>query len=88
MIQTKNTINFVVGMILGVIGSAMWQYDKFLYYSVFCLQAIIIYILINSSTSEQSSDFAKAKEHNTRYPTTKAKPSPSKFSAKRKTSGN
>jgi len=67
MIQTKNTINFAVGMILGVIGSAMWRYDKFLFYSVFCLQAIIIFILINSSTSEQSSDFAKAKEHNKDY---------------------
>jgi len=54
MIQIKNFINFGVGMILGVIGSAMWQYDKFLYYSVFCLQAIIIFILINSSTSDKS----------------------------------
>jgi hypothetical protein len=66
MIQTKNIINFTVGMILGVIGSAMWQYDKFLYYSVFCLQSIIIYILINSSTSDKS-DSAKAEEHNKGY---------------------
>jgi len=66
MIQTKNIINFTVGMILGVIGSAMWQYDKFLYYSVFCLQAIIIFILINSSTSDKS-DYAKAEEHNKDY---------------------
>ena len=67
MIQIKNFINFGVGMILGVIGSAMWQYDKFLYYSVFCLQAIIIYILINSSTLEQSSNSTKAEEHNKGY---------------------
>ena len=67
MIQIKNFINFSVGMILGVIGFAMWQYDKFLYYSVFCLQAIIIYILINSSTLEQSSNSTKAEEHNKGY---------------------
>ena len=53
MTQIKNTINFAVGMILGVIGSAMWQYDKFLYYSVFCLQAIIIFILINSPLQKE-----------------------------------
>ena len=50
---TKNTINFTVGMILGVIGSVMWQYDKFLYYTVFCLQAIIIFILINSPLQKE-----------------------------------
>jgi hypothetical protein len=66
MIQIKNCINFTVGMFLGVIGFVMWQYDKFLYYSVFCLQSIIIFILINSSTSDKS-DSAKAEEHNKGY---------------------
>jgi len=66
MIQIKNSINFTVGMFLGVIGFVMWQYDKFLYYSVFCLQSIIIFILINSSTSDKS-DSAKAEEHNKCY---------------------
>jgi len=55
MTMTKNTLNFVVGMMLGVIGSAMWNHSKFLYYSVFCVQAIILYILINPLTSEQTS---------------------------------
>ena len=43
-------------MILGVIGSAMWQYDKFLYYSVFCVQAVILYILINYSSTSLNKD--------------------------------
>jgi bacteriorhodopsin len=59
---TYNIINYTVGMILGVIGSAMWQYDKFLYYTVFCLQAIIIFILINFSTSDKSDSASQEEE--------------------------
>jgi len=43
----KCTINFSAGMILGVIGQAMFKYSVFLYYSVFCVQVVIIFILIN-----------------------------------------
>lgn len=56
MLNIKNILNFSIGMILGVIGSAMWQYDKFLYYSVFCVQSIILYILINYSSNSLNKD--------------------------------
>jgi len=51
MSNTKNILNYSIGMILGIIGSVMWQYDKFLYYGVFCVQAVILYILINYSST-------------------------------------
>ena len=44
----KSLLNFGIGIVLGVIGVSMWNYDKFLYYTVFCVQSIIIYVLINS----------------------------------------
>ena len=56
MSSTKNILNYSIGMILGVIGSAMWQYDKFLYYSVFSIQAIILYILINNYSTSLNKD--------------------------------
>ena len=46
----KCTINFSAGMILGVIGQAMFKYSVFLYYSVFCVQVVIIFILIMAFT--------------------------------------
>lgn len=45
--MNKNTINFGVGILLGVIGIAMWNYSQFLYYTVWVVQTIIIYVLIN-----------------------------------------
>ena len=59
MSNTKNILNYSIGMILGVIGSAMWQYDKFLYYSVFCVQAVILYILINCSSTSLNKDLTE-----------------------------
>ena len=43
----RNVSNFAVGMILGVIVVPMWNYSRFLYYTVFCIEVIIIYIIIN-----------------------------------------
>ncbi len=45
----KNLINYLAGMTLGVISTYMLEYSEFLYYTVFTIQAIIIYILINFS---------------------------------------
>ena len=55
----QNILNFSIGMILGVIGSAMWQYDKFLYFSVFCVQIIIVYILINYTSTSLNKDLTE-----------------------------
>jgi len=44
----KNALNFGVGLILGCISVDMWNYSKFLYYTVFCIQIVVIYILINN----------------------------------------
>lgn len=43
----RNMLNFGVGMILGVIAYPMYLHSKFLYYTVFCIQVIILYIIIN-----------------------------------------
>ncbi len=43
----RNLINFCSGLVLGVIAVYMWQYSKFIYYTVFVIQTTIIYILIN-----------------------------------------
>ena len=45
--MNKNLLNFGIGLLLGCIAVFMWEYSKFLYYSVFAVQTIIIYILIN-----------------------------------------
>ena len=45
--MNRNTINFGAGILLGSISIAMWNYSQFLYYTVWCVQTIIIYILIN-----------------------------------------
>jgi len=47
-VRYRNILNFGTGLILGCISVPMWNYSKFLYYSVFCVQAIILFILINS----------------------------------------
>ena len=62
MSNIKNILNYSIGMILGVIGFTMWKYDKFLYYSVFCVQAIIIYILINYSSTSLNKDLTENKK--------------------------
>ena len=46
-VRYRNILNFGIGLILGCISVTMWNYSKFLYYSVFCVQAVILYILIN-----------------------------------------
>jgi len=43
----QNFLNFSAGLTLGAIGSFMYQYSKFLYYTVFSIQTMIIFILIN-----------------------------------------
>jgi hypothetical protein len=45
----RNFLNFGAGLILGCISVAIWNYSKLLYYTVFIVQAVIIYILINMS---------------------------------------
>lgn len=48
--ETRSILNFVVGIILGVVAVFMWEYDRFLYYTVFALQVITLYIIINGLT--------------------------------------
>ena len=43
----RDLINFAVGILLGTIAVPFYNYNRFLYYTVFCVQIIIIYILIN-----------------------------------------
>lgn len=45
--MVRDLLNFVLGMILGVVGVFMWNFSKFLYYTVFCIQVVIIFVLIN-----------------------------------------
>ena len=54
-VRYRNILNFVVGLILGCISVPMWNYSKFLYYTVFCVQAVILFILINGGDSVNSS---------------------------------
>jgi hypothetical protein len=48
--MTRNTLNFATGLILGFISVPIWQYSEFLYYTVFLIQTVILYILINLKT--------------------------------------
>lgn len=43
----KNMFNFCIGILLGVVGYAMWQYDTFLYHTVYIVQVITLYLFIN-----------------------------------------
>jgi hypothetical protein len=52
MICINNTLNFGIGLMLGCISVPMWNYSKFLYYSIFCVQTIILFILINGEKLE------------------------------------
>ena len=47
-VRYRNILNFGTGLILGCISVPMYNHSKFLYYSVFCVQSIILFILINS----------------------------------------
>ena len=44
---TKNWWNFTIGIMLGVLAQNMWFYSTFLFFTVFLLQVVIIYTLIN-----------------------------------------
>ena len=48
-VRYRNILNFGTGLILGCISVPFWNYSKFLYYTVFCIQAVILFILINSN---------------------------------------
>jgi len=54
-VRYRNILNFVVGLILGCILFPMWYYSKFLYYTVFCVQVVILFILINGGDGVNSS---------------------------------
>jgi hypothetical protein len=54
-VRYKNILNFAVGLIIGCISLPMWNYSKFLYYTVFSVQAIILFILINGGDGINSS---------------------------------
>jgi len=43
----KDMLNYGAGLVLGCIAFPMYIYSKFLYYTVFAVQVVIIYILIN-----------------------------------------
>lgn len=49
----RSLINFMVGVVLGVIGVFMYTYSKFLYFTVFVPQALIWYIIINFSVNKK-----------------------------------
>lgn len=40
-------INFVTGVICGVIALPMYNYSKFLYFTIFCTGTVILFIIIN-----------------------------------------
>ena len=54
-VRYRNILNFGVGLILGCILFPMWYYSKFLYYTVFCVQVVILFILINGGDGVSSS---------------------------------
>jgi len=54
-VRYRNILNFVTGLILGCISVPMWQYSKFLYYTIFVIQSVILYILINGGEGINSS---------------------------------
>lgn len=58
-VRYRNILNFGTGLILGCISVPMWNYSKFLYYSVFCVQAVILYILINYSSTSLNKDLTE-----------------------------
>jgi len=55
-VRYKNNLNYGVGLILGCISVYVWNHSKFLFYTVFCVQVITLFILINFY------DFYKIKE--------------------------
>jgi hypothetical protein len=51
--MNKSTLNFISGLILGMLAVIIFEYSKFLYFTVVIPQAIIIYLLINHNLPHQ-----------------------------------
>ena len=45
--KDKSLLNFIVGLLLGSVSIIFYEYNVFLYFTVWFVQTVIIYILIN-----------------------------------------
>jgi len=48
----KQTLNFIIGIWVGITATPIWNYFKLLYYTLFITQAIRMYQILNLEVSD------------------------------------